>query len=316
MIGHATTITSTAGWTRPDFDAYRPKMTTIGASEVFGFMFGARLEAVLQRRGVVERFKGSSKSSLGHVSEPIALAMLSKYLDRPVQAAQCIVSHPTLTMMHATPDGLTVGTEGMQGVEAKWTSGYNRAGVELLCEHGPNAAIDTYAFRAWLQAVYSLLVTGLDVWWVCWVVGGEALARGLAGMDPEPGDFMVHPVRRDDEDVAAMIAMLEREIPAFNARFIEGDELPAPNPDAAGDLKAIGKAYRVSIGLEVDAPGLADACAAYVWNRDLVSGAKKAQDKAKALILAEMGEAQIASVPGYIVKRSKRGALTVKERKA
>jgi hypothetical protein len=313
-IGHAHTIAVTADWTDEDFDDYRPKMTTCGASEVFDVLFGARLELALTHKGKVDRFTGNDVTALGRLAEPYALRWLSSYLERPVQSAQCILRHPTHPELHCTPDGLCVTDSGVCGGESKWTPASNRESVELLMEYGPQAVIDRYAFRAWLQACHSLAVTGLDVWYVCWMVGGQAGMRALAGLEPVDGDFYVFPVRRDDEDVASMVALIEREVPVFWRRYVLGDELPDPNPNAPGDLRAIGKAYRVAEGLEVDAPELSGACVAYVSSRESEREFKAIKDEARAEILATMGEAQVASVPGFSVKRGKRGQLLVKER--
>ncbi len=312
--GQAETLISTHGWTRAEFDAYRPQMRTCGASQAFAILYGARLELALQMRGTITGFTGSDYSRLGHLAEPYARTMLSDELDRPVQAADCILLHPNLRTLHATPDGFTVGPEGLEGVEAKWTNGRNRPGLDLLTEHGPHAAMGHYAFRAWVQACHSLAVTGLDKWWICWIVGGEAGMRALAGLEPVAGDFYSFPVRRDDEDVAGMIGVIEREIPAYWAQFVEGDALPAPNPDAAGDLRAIGKAYRIEEGLEIELPDLHDTCANYVAARTLASEQNKWKDVYKASILYAMGDATVAHVPNFSVKRGKRGQLLVKER--
>ncbi len=302
-LGHAVPLyaepTDRAEWLAKRI-AYRG----IGASEVYRVLYGDRLRLALEFRGDAERpdLDDVREVQRGNDAEPFILAWAG------AEKPGWVYRHPEHACLTCTPDGVT--SEGVI-VEAKFTHGWNRESVVRFINHGVEAVWGYAPAKWWVQCQVQMAVTGLPVE-LAVMVGTDSLADCWAGRGPVEGDMYRIPVERDD----AVIAVIEREIPAFHALFIVGDDTPTPGPVDA-DLRAVSDAWCVEHGLVVEAPDLADAVERLVTQGEARKSAAKVEDAAKREIKARLigSRAEVLTVGAREVRADARGALQVKERR-
>lgn len=227
----------------------------IGASEVWRVLHGDRLCLALERRGERERFSGNDLTALGNAAEPHIL----RWAEAP--KAGWIYQHPEHACLTFTPDGWDA--ERGRLVEAKWTSGRNRRRVEWFAEYGPKAVWGYAPSRWWVQCQDQMAITGLDRMELAVMVGAEALAMCLAGMDPPERDMLRIPVERDEDYVSA----IEEIVPDWHARYVLGDELPPPGPDV-DDLREAADRWCIEAGIVAERPDLEDVAGRYHVSRE------------------------------------------------
>ena len=274
----------TEGLSRADWLAGRAEY--VGASEVAKVLGlhprGGPLSVYLAKVGEEEDVADNAAIRRGVSREPLILADASDALAEEFGAAVPVVPHPYVIrhpdheMLACNLDGLAKLPSGdVAVVEAKWMGSWARGLWRAYAEDKVPPA-GTYLECHYVQVQAQLAVSGL--------------AHGYLAGDCDASFYLMR-VERDE----ALIAIIGEQIAAFWDRHVRAG---TPPPADARDGDAIRRAYRKSAeGKTVDLSGLADEVAEL---RDLRAQRKEIEAREKeikAIVLAEMTDAQFGDLP-------------------
>lgn len=260
--------------------------------------------------GKKQPFAGNVYCAVGNLVEPHIRRWASGRLGGVVEEVHAILRHPECPRMVANLDGW-LAAEGVP-VELKWFSWRGKKQWQAWQEsleagattgEPPMVCQGQSLFGYWIQLQAQLSVTGAPYGYLVGVCSESALYV-MAGHDPAPGDQFVVRVERDNDFCAA----LPLEVARWWAAHVEGDLPPEPSLQ---DYEAIREVYRAEVaGKVLEAPELAPAVAQYINAHATEKEAKRLKDMAKVTIMAALGDAERAVVPGcksLTWKRNKNG---------
>ena len=274
------------------------RTTGIGASEAAAACglskYRSRQELYMLKVGMIEPEDLSEKEhvEMGLRAEPMITQLYFDRTGREALPVQGITRHPDHPEIMATLDRIVPGDRAVELKNIGYFS-FLRGGWDLSNEDSEQVPIDYY-----MQCQQQLAVTGLDVCDLAVLIAGQT--------------FRVYPIKRDDELIDMMIGL---ELELWHKHIVPR-VMPEPDFDAPGMLELAQKMYPGTDGSTVtlDDDELVDE-----YNRlgAVARDAKKEQDKVKAEILINMGDAAIAIAPsgrGFTRKLQRRKAYTVAEK--
>jgi putative phage-type endonuclease len=220
--GHANVLADAGDMSEEDWKDLRNN--SVGSSDTAAVMgmgrYGSPLEVWEAKTGRHTK-EMNYAMSLGHVMEPVILGLAGDEIGMPVQKPDLVLQHPEIPEMTCNLDGIATNPYGeVFIVEAKHAGSYLKSELEIWWQHGiPKQGSATEGW--WVQVQQQMAVTGIE----------NAYLAALCDKK-----LFVIPVARD----GGFIKEMERDIPKWFQRHVEGDERPEL---VANDSDAVSRMY-------------------------------------------------------------------------
>jgi len=288
--GHANVLADASDMSEEDWKDLRNN--SIGSSDTAAVMgmgrYGSPLEVWETKTGRHTK-EMNYAMSLGHIMEPVILGLAGDEIGMPVEKPDLVLQHPEIPEMTCNLDGIATNPYGeVFIVEAKHAGSYLKSELEIWWEHGiPKQGSATEGW--WVQVQQQMAVTGIE----------HAYLAALCDKR-----FFVIPVGRD----GGFINEMERDVPAWFQRHIEGDERPEL---VANDSDAVARMHPDAIeGEDADMEPMAMKLAKARAVKDEMKLLKSDLEGLEAQIKDHMGSASAGFIGGEKVITSKNVSTT------